>query len=325
MTRTAIRLTTLLAAGSLVVFSCIAMAQPYPAKPIKLIVPYPAGGVVDAMGRVIAERISASWSQQVIVDPKPGANGMIGTEAVLNAPADGYTWLLASQSHVANGAIYPNLRWDPAGDFAAAGRFAKALNYFVVAVSLPVNSVQEYVALAKAQPGQLNYGNPGNGTPSHLGFELFKRTAGIEVQSIGYKGNPPLLADLITGRISSTMLTAVLTTTQAKIGKIKPLAVLDTKRSKAFPDVPTIGEAGYGDVQVVSWFGVLLPAKAPREVIKRVADEVEKAVKSPEMIDRLEKIGAEPSFLGAQEFDAQIRKELALFKRVVKEAGIKPE
>lgn len=318
-----------LAAFALLV-AAAASAQPYPAqlyptKPVRIIVPYPAGGVVDIMGRLIAERIAASWGEQVIVEPRPGANGMIGTELVLNAPPDGYTWLLASTSHVANAALYPDLRWDPVRDFAAAALFSRALNFFVVPASLPVQSVKDYIALAKSQPGKLNYGNPGNGTPPHLAFELFKHIAGIDVQAIGYKGFPPIVPDLIAGRLSATMLTAALTIGQAKSGNIRLLAVLSDKRLRDFPDVPTLAEAGYGEAQLISWFGVVLPAKTPREVIGRVSEEIEKAVKTAEMAERLDKVGGVPAFLGADDFAALMRREIPIWTSVVKQAGIKPQ
>jgi tripartite-type tricarboxylate transporter receptor subunit TctC len=280
---------------------------------------------VDIMGRLIAERISASWGQQVIVEPRPGANGMIGTELVLNAPPDGYTWLLASTSHVSNAALYPDLRWDPVRDFTAGGLFARSLNFFVVPSSLPVHSVKDYVALAKSQPGKLNYGNPGNGTPPHLAFELFKHVAGIDVQAIGYKGFPPIVPDLISGRLSATMLSAALTIGQAKSGNIRLLAVLSEKRLADFPEVPTLAEAGYGEAQLTSWFGIVLPAKTPAEIVQRIGSEIEKAVRTPEMVERLVKSGGVPSYLGPADFDALMRREVPIWTRVVKQAGIKAQ
>ncbi len=322
MSMLSLRIVLLLAASLIAV---AAAAQSYPSKPVRLVVPFPAGGVVDILGRILANGISANWGQQVIVEPRPGANAMIGTEYVLNSPADGYTWLLATQSHTANAALYPDLRWDPARDFVAAGLFARSLNYFVVPISLPVKSVRDYVALAKSQPGKLNYGNPGNGTPSHLAFELFKRAAEVDVQAIGYKGNPPLLADLVAGRLSATILVGVLTDIQVKSGTVRPLAVLAESRAKSYPDVPTLAEAGYPEAQVLSWFGVVLPAKTPPEIRKLVAYELEKAAKMPEVMDRLEKVGSIPAFASAAQLDAQIQRDVVTWKRVVKEAGIKPE
>lgn len=319
------RLTRFACAALALLAFASAHAQPYPNKPVRIVVPYPAGGVVDIMARLIAERIAASWGQQILVEPKPGANGMIGTEAVLTAPPDGYTWLLASTSHVSNAALYPDLRWDPVRDFAAAGLFARTLNFFVVPVTLPVQSVKDYVALAKSQPGKLNYGNPGNGTPPHLAFELFKHVAGIDVQSIGYKGFPPIVPDLVSGRLSATMLSAALTFGQAKSGNLRLLAVLSEKRLKDFPDVPTLAEAGYPEAQLTSWFGVLMPAKTPREIVTRVGDEIDKAVKSPEMIERLDKSGGLAAYLGPADFEALMRREVPIWARVVKQAGIKAQ
>ena len=300
-------------------------AQSYPSKPVRLVVPYPAGGVVDVLGRIIAEKISANWGQQVLVDPKPGGNSMIGTEIVLNAAADGYTWLLATPSHAANPAIHGNLRWDPARDFSAAGLFAYSPNYFVVPVSLPVSNVREYVALAKSKPGQLNYGNPGTGSSPHLGFELFKRVTGIDVVAVGYRGVPPLIPDLFSGQLSATFMPAVLTIGQVKTGKIKILAAIANSRGKAFPEVPTLAEAGFPEAQVVPWFGIVVPSKTPREIVQRISAEIGKAVAAQEVIERIEKAGAMPAAAAADEFDALIRKEVATWARVVKEAGIKPE
>lgn len=305
--------------------ACPAAAQTYPGKLVRVVVPYVSGGVVDVMGRILAERVSASWGQQVIVEQKPGANGMIGTEFVLNSAPDGYTWLLASTAVLANAAIYPDLRWEPARDFSGAAVFARAPIFFVVPASLPVKDLREYVELARSQPGKLDYGNPGNGTTPHLSFELFKRTAGIDVQPVPYKGSAPILPDLIAGRLSATLLPTVLTTSQAKSGTLKVLAVLNAQRARAFPDVPTLAETGYPEAQIASWYGVMLPARTPRDIVRRVAEEIEKVVKTPEMIDRLDKAGGEATFLGADEFDAQVRRDGVLLKRIIREAGIKPQ
>ena len=300
-------------------------AQPYPSKPVRMVVPFPAGGTVDVLARILAERVSSNWGQPVVVEPRPGGNTMIGTEIVLNAPADGYTWLMVAQTHAVNAAIYRDLRWDPARDFAAAGLFAKTVPYFVVPVSLPARDMREFVSLARAQPGKLNYGHSGIGSPPHLAFELFKRTAAIDVQGVPYKGNPGVMADVLAGRLSGAILSAVSTTSHAKGGKVRQLAVLDSKRTKAFPEVPTIVEAGYPEAQTASWFGVVLHSGTPREIVRRVTGEIEKAAKAPDMSERLENAGAESAFLNAEEFDALIRRDIVIWTRVVKEAGIKPE
>lgn len=300
-------------------------AEPYPSKPVRAIVPYPAGGIVDIMGRLIAERVSATFGQQVVVEPRPGANGMIGTEAVLTAPPDGYTWLIASASHVSNASIYKDqLRWDPIKDFAPIAMFGKAYNFLVVPATSPAKTVAEYVALAKAKPGGLDYGSPGTGTPPHIAFELLKHSAGIDVQQIGYKGYAPLLPDLFAGRLSACMLASTLTISHAKVGSIRVLAVLNDERVKEFPDVPTIAQAGYPEAQLVSWFGVLVHRKTPPEIVKRIAAEVEKAATSAEFKDRLEKTGNLSAYLGPEAFEAHMRREMPSWDRIVKTVGIKP-
>ena len=306
-------------------FCSPAWSQAYPSKPVRMVVPFGAGGVTDILARVLAERMSANWGQPVIVEPRPGGNTMVGTENVLNSPADGYTLLMVTQTHAANAAIYPDLRWDPARDFAGAGLFARSVPILAVPTSLPVKNLAEFVALAKAQPGKLNYGHSGIGSPPHLSFELFKRAAGIDVQPVPYKGNANIMTDLLSGQLSATLLSAVSTTPHARAGKVRQLAIMDAKRTKAFPDLPTVVEAGYPDAQAQSWFGVIMHGKTPREIVRRVSDEIEKVTKEPGMAERLEKAGAELSFLNWQEMDALIRKDIATWTRVVKEAGIKLE
>ncbi|MEI6719425.1 MAG: tripartite tricarboxylate transporter substrate binding protein [Betaproteobacteria bacterium] len=300
-------------------------ADPYPAKPVRALVPYPAGGIVDIMGRLIAERVSASWGQQVIVESRPGANGMIATEALLAAPADGYTWLIASASHVSNASIYKDqLRWDPIRDFAPIGMFGKAYNFLVVPATSPVKTVAEYIALAKSKPGALDYGSPGTGTPPHIAFELLKHSAGIDVQQIGYKGYAPLMPDLFAGRLSASMLASTLTITHAKAGSVRVLAVLNDDRVKEFPNVPTLAESGYPEAQLVSWFGVLMHRKTPPEILRRVTAEVEKIATSQDFKDRLEKTGNLSAYLGPEAFEAHMRREMPTWDRIVKTVGIKP-
>lgn len=322
--KSAIRFTVLFAAACGMLAASGAFAQAFPSKPVRLVVPYPAGGVADVMSRIIAERISANWGQSVIVDPKPGGDGIIGTETVLNAPADGYTWLGVSSGHAAIGGLNPNLRWSPVRDFAAAGMYAQSSAYFVVPADLPVRDLAEFVALAKSQPGKLNFGHPGVGLTPYLSMQLFKRVTGIELQDVPYKGNPQIMADLMPGRISAAILSAASIIGPARSGKIKVLAVMNARRTKAFPDVPTIAEAGraFAEAQVSpAWFGIVLHAKTPAELVRRAADEVDKAARGADMAERLEKLGAEPAFLGAQEFDALIRRDGDTWGRVIKESG----
>jgi tripartite-type tricarboxylate transporter receptor subunit TctC len=250
---------------------------------------------------------------------------MIGTEAILTAPPDGYTWLIASASHISNASIYKDqLRWDPIRDFAPIGMFGKAYNFLVVPATSPAKTVAEYVALAKSKPGALDYGSPGTGTPPHIAFELLKHSAGMNVQQIGYKGFAPLLPDLFAGRLSACMLASTLTISNTKAGNIRALAVLNDERVKDFPDLPTLAEAGYPEAQLVSWFGVLVHRKTPPEIVRRIAAEVEKAANSPEFKDRLDKTGNLPAYLNPEAFEAHMRREMPTWDRIVKTVGIKP-
>jgi tripartite-type tricarboxylate transporter receptor subunit TctC len=301
-------------------------AQAYPAKPVRLVVPYPAAGVAEVMSRLAAERIAAQWGQPVIIEPRPGGNGVIGTEAVLAAPADGYTWLGVSSGHAAIGGLNPKLRWNPATDFVAAGLFAQSSSYFVVPAVLAARDLKEFVALARSQPGQHNFGHPGVGLTPYLSMENFKRVTGVALQDVPYKGNPQIMADLIPGRISAAVLSSASIIGPARGGQVKVLAVMNARRTKSFPDVPTVAEAGFPEATVSpTWFGIVMRTGTPTEIVKRAASEVEKAAKSPELMAQLEKLGAEPAHLGAEEFDAVIRRDMNTWARVIKESGMKLE
>jgi tripartite-type tricarboxylate transporter receptor subunit TctC len=230
---------------------------------------------------------------------------------------------MVTNTHAVNAALFPDLRWDPAKDFISAGQFAKTVPYLVVPASAKSRTLSEFVAAAKAQPGKLNYGHAGIGSPPHLGFELFKRVAGLDIQAIPYKGNPQVLAELSSGRIDAALLSGVSIAGPAKGGQIKPLVIMDARRSRAFPDVPSISEAGYPKSQSASWFGVVLAAKTPPAVVQRISEEIEKAANAPDMPHRLEKVGAELAHLGHAAFDDFIRSEITTWKRIVKEANVK--
>ena len=305
--------------------SVTSVAQTYPTRPIRLIVPFGTGGATDVLARMLAERLSSNMNQTVVVESRPGGNTLIGTEVVWSAPADGYTLLMVTQTHAANAALYPDLRWDPVRDFSAAGLFARSVPLLAIPSSLPAKNLAEFIAYAKANPGKLDYGHSGVGSPPHLAFELFKRVAAVEIQAIPYKGNAAVVTDLLSGRLSACLLAAVSTSAQAKAGKVRHLAIMDTKRSKAFPEVPSIAELGYPDAQSQSWFGVVVHAKTPREITKRLSDEIEKVTRAPDMAERLERAGAEAAPMTAEAMDALIRKEVVTWTRVVKEGGLKPE
>lgn len=308
----------------LVVASSVAQGQDLLSKPVRLLIPYPAGGVVDVVGRILSNGVAANLKTPVVVENRVGGNTIIATEAVLQAPPDGHTWLLAPIAFATNASLF-QLRWDPARDFTPAARYAVSPDVFLVPATSPAKSVAEYVALAKRTPGSLNYGAPGIGGASHLAFELFKRDAGIDVTMIPYQGTPPVLPDLINGQVSGAFIPASVAIGQLKSGKVRALAIVSPNRSKALPEVPTFSELGYPRIQNSLWMGVVLPPKTPEAVVSRVAREIERVTKSADALEQLEKVGAEPAFLAPEQFAAFIRAEMSTWGRVIKEAGIKPQ
>lgn len=312
-------------ASAMFLGTCAIAQDAFPNKPIRIINPYAAGGVVDILTRAMAEKMSISMGVPFVVEAKPGGGSTIGTDYVAQAPADGYTWLIATTSNAANMALIPNIRTDLLKAFVPVAQFAYSPNYFVVPASLPVSSVAEYVALAKASPGHLSYGSAGIGSTPHLGFELFKHVAGINVVAVPYKGAPPIIPDLISGQLSATYMPAPLAIAQAKGGRIKVLAVVGDARTKEFPNVPTIAEAGYPKAVVAPWFAVLVPAKTPQAVVARIEREIKQAVAAPEVIARMESAGAVPLYRPGVEVSKRIQDEIAAWRALVKATGMKAE
>lgn len=318
MSRTLIAVFALLAAA--------AHAQPYPSKPVRFIVPWPAGGIVEIIGRPVVEKIAANWGSPVLLEAKPGANGSIGTEQVAKSAPDGYTWLLATLNHTVNPSLLKNLPWHPTGDFAGVAMIATVPALAVVPAALPASTLAEFVALVKSQPGKLNYLMPGTGTSMHLNTELLKQTAGLDLVAVPYKGLPPAIPDLLAGAVSFGMLSEPLAAPHIKSGKLKALAVGAARRSKLFPDVPTFAEAGYADAQVVAWYAFVVPAKTPRDIIERISQETQKALADPEVQKRLESAGAQVAARSApQEVDAFLRAETVRWAKLVKDAKIETQ
>jgi len=221
-----------------------ASAQDFPNRPIRIVIPYSPGSVTDVFARIVAQNMQEQWKNSIVVESKSGANGSIAAEEVARATPDGYTWLLVTTFFAASPALDPKLRWDPIRDFIPVGQVCRAPNFFVVPSSLPVKTVADYVALAKAKPGTLNYSHPGKGSTGHLGFELFKRLAGIDVTGIGYRGYPQMVPDIASGLINSTFLSANQALAQVQTGTIRIIGAISDGRSKYFPDVPTMAEQG---------------------------------------------------------------------------------
>ena len=294
----------------------------FPNRPIRIIIPYSAGSVADVFGRIVAQNMAAQWNGSIINEIKSGANGSIAAEEVARATPDGYTWLLVTAFFAASPALYNSLRWDPQRDFIPIGQICRAPNFFVVPTGLPVKNVAEYVALAKAKPGVLNYGHPGKGSTGHLGFELFKRLAGIDVIGVGYRGYPQILPDIASGLINSTFLSANQALAQVQSGAIRIIATINDGRTKYFPDVPTMAEQGYAEAQVTPWFGIAVPAGTPEPIVDRISKALEAALATPDVRERLDIAGCEPKSAPRAQFADIIKSDVALWAKVVKDAGI---
>ena len=300
-------------------------AQSFPNRPLRIIVPFPAGGIVDLMARSLNEKLAAGLGQPVLVEARPGANGSLGTDAVAKSDADGYTLVLATLSHVTT-PVLMKTPWHPTRDFAGVAVMGHVANVAVVNPALPVQTMKEFVEYAKTRPGRINYINGGSGASQTMSTELLKRNAGIDLVAIGYKGFPPAIPDILSGQVQFSFMPFGVAAPHVKSGKLRALAVAAPARSALFPDVPTMAEAGYADSQVVSWYAFLVPAATPRPVVARLNAEFARALADPEVIARIEKIGGEPLPAGKpEEVDAMLAKELERWTKLVQATGMKIE
>jgi tripartite-type tricarboxylate transporter receptor subunit TctC len=296
--------------------------QNFPNHPVRIVIPYSPGSVADVFARIVGQNMAAQWNASIIVESKSGANGSIAAEEVARSAPDGYTWLLVTTFFTASPSLYATLRWDPLRDFIAVGQICRAPNFFIVPSTLPVKNVAEYVALAKAKPGALNYSHPGKGSTGHLGFELFKRLAGIDVTAVGYRGYPQMVPDIASGLITSTFLSANQALAQVQTGAIRIIAAISDGRSKYFPEVPTMAEQGFGEAQVTPWFGVVVPTGTPEPVVNRIGAALEVALATSDVREKLDIAGCEPKSVPRAEFAGIIKSDVALWAKVVKDAGI---
>ena len=301
-----------------------APAAAYPAKPIRLVVPFPPGGATDILARAVGQRLTDAWGQPVIVDNRPGAGGNIGTELVAKSAPDGYTLEMGTVgTHAINASLYSKLPYDHVKDFAPVVLVAGVPNVLVVNPALPVSSVAELIAYAKANPGKLNFASSGNGTSIHLSGELFRTMAGVEITHVPYKGSAPALQDLIAGQVQLMFDNLPPSLPQIKAGRLKALAVTSAKRAPALPDVPTMAEAGLPGFEASSWFGILAPAGTPPAVVAKLNAEVAKWLASPEAQEKLLAQGANPAGGTPEDFAKHIAAETAKWAKVVKDSGAK--
>jgi tripartite-type tricarboxylate transporter receptor subunit TctC len=323
MTVTIVKVMQAAALAAMVATAAPALGQSYPTKPIRIVAPSTPGDAPDVIARLVADKLSAALGQQVVVDNKPGAGGVVGSESVAKSPPDGYTLIMGNAgSHGINAAVYSKLPYDIQRDFAPVSQVAIAPNVMVINPSVPANSVAEFIAYAKSQPGKLSYASGGNGSSAHMSMELFKAMAGIDVQHIPYKGSSPALTDLIGGQVAVFIGNMPPTVPHIKSGKLRALAVTTKSRSALMPELPTISDTlpGY---ETVAWFGVLAPAGTPPEIVNRLSAEIGRIARSPEMREKLVAMGAEPVGGTPEEFKAVIDRDIAKWKPLAQKVGIK--
>jgi tripartite-type tricarboxylate transporter receptor subunit TctC len=303
-----------------------ARAEQWPARPVRIIVPFAAGGTTDILARIVAAHASDEFGRQFFVENKVGASGNIGAETVAKAEADGYTFVAGTPGiHVINRFVYKNMAYDPVKDIASVVLIARVPNLCSVTKLLPVQSVPELIAYAKARPGQLFYATPGLGSTAHVSVELFKSMTGVDITHVTYKGSAPALADLIAGRVHLMIDNLPAAQPFADIGAIHPLAISTATRWPLLPDLPTIAEAGVPGYEASSWFTLGAPAKTPGEIIDRLNASVDKFLKTGEAIARLRKLGAEPAGGSPDDMQRHVLAETEKWSKVAKFAGIKPE
>jgi len=317
----------LLAAGLIAPVAAIAQdaAKDYPNKPIRFIVPYPPAGGTDVVARILTDPLAAVLGQPIIIDNRGGAAGNLGTDLAAKAPADGYTILFTLSSHTINPKLYDKLPFDVEKDFVPISLAAVIPQILVAHPSVPADNVKELIALAKAQPGKLNYASVGTGSPGHIAGELFKLRTGVDIVHIPYKGGGPAVVDTLGGQVQLLFVSMPAALQYVKSGKLKALAVTSDKRTIAAPDIPTIAESGVPDCVVNSWYGALAPAKTPAAIVTKLQGAFAKVLQMPEVKEKLFLQGAEATASTSVEFDRLIKYELKKWDYVIREAKIKAE
>jgi tripartite-type tricarboxylate transporter receptor subunit TctC len=322
----AARRAALAAIGAALVAPGLARAQAWPDKPLRLVIPFPAGGSTDIVGRLVGERLARSLGQPVVIDNRAGAGGTTGSDLVAKAPADGHTILMGTSStHAIASSLYAKMPYDAAHDFMPITLLGTATILLVVHPDLPVRSVRELIAHLKAQPNAVSYGSTGNGSVSHLTAEHFKAMAGVEMQHVPYKGDSPMTMDLVAGRVGVAFGTAVAFLPYVQSGKLRALAVTNAQPSPVAPGLPTVDASGLPGFQALQWFGLLAPANTPRDVVARVNAEVGQVLRQPDVRERLQGLGMEVSGDGPDAFAEFMRAETRKWAGIVRASGAKVE
>lgn len=299
-----------------------APAQTFPTKPVRLIVPFPAGGGSDVVGRIVALKLGEVLGQQVVVDNRPGAGGSIGTEAAVRAAPDGYTMVLASTSEIAvNPVIYTKLSYDTQKDLTPVALVGTTPMVLIVTPSLPVNTVADLVALAKAKPGQLNVASAGNGSFTHLSGEFFRSLAGLQWTHVPYKGAPPALTDLAAGRAQAMVSTLPAAMSMIRSNMVKPIAVSSASRASTLPETPTAIESGIAGYEVEYWYGIFVPSATPKDIVARLAQAINQALAAQDTVESLAKQGATPGRMPQEKFEAYVKAEALKWGKVAHDSG----
>ncbi len=314
----------LLALGVLIAFVGAAGAQQaYPVKPIRFIVPFPPGGSTDPLARLVGQKLTEAWGQQVIVENRPGGATVIGTEAAAKAAPDGYTILLAASTHVINSLLMRDLPYDSFKDFAPVANLIKSEFVLVLHPAVPVNNLQQFIALAKSKPGELNYGTAGNGNPNHLAGELFNMMAGVKMQAVPYKGGGPAITDLLGGQVEVLFSVLYSVVPHIKAGRLKAIAVARETRLPSLPQVPTFIEAGLPGFDPKSWQGIIAPAGTPKAIIDKMATEISRILAQRDVSEKLRSQGTEPFFHGPEQFAKLMQADSVRIAAIIKTANIK--
>lgn len=312
-------------AGLLALAAAEAAAAEFPARPVRFVVASSPGGALDVLARLVGPKLAEKWAQPVVVDNRAGAGGVIGTEMVANANPDGYNILVIAQGFTANPFLYKKLPYRTPEDFAPITILAYGPNVLVVHPSVKAGSVKELIALAKAQPGKLNYATSGVGAASHLSIEMFKRMTGVDMVHIPYKGAGAATAAVVGGQVQLLFTSTGAAMPHIKSGRLKALGLTTAKRTPALPEVPTIAETGLAGFQVDGWYALMAPGKTPKPIIDRLYRDTAEVLKMPDTVARIESFGLEPAGISPQEFGDTIRAELKKWGKLIKEAGIKAE
>jgi tripartite-type tricarboxylate transporter receptor subunit TctC len=299
-----------------------AIAQTFPAKPVRLIVPFPAGGAVDTVARIVGQKLSSTWPQQVLVENRAGAGGNIGADAVAKAAPDGYTLLITTNGLAISPSLYRKLPFDPIKDFAAVTQLTASYLALAVNPKLGVQSARELVELAKAKPGSISYGSTGLGVAPHLVMELFRSATGTDMLHVPYKGDAQVGPALVSGEVQAAFLPPSAIVAHVKSGRLRALAVTSSGRASALPEVPSIIEAGFPKAEYAGWLGILAPAQTPRDTIQQIQRDIAGVLSQPDMKERLPPLGYEPVGTTPEQFEARYKADIAVFAKLIQDARI---